>query len=366
MKIAKQTAQINQALQLESGQVLNQYALAYETYGQLNATGDNAVLVCHGYTANQHAAGGGPADGTKAGWWDMAIGPGKPIDTDRYFVLSSNVLGGAGGSSSAACIDPQSGKPFGMRFPLITIGDMVNAQDQLAGHLGITRFHAIVGGCMGGFQVMEWMARFPSRLDRGMIIGATHRVSAHTIALMAIIREAIRTDPDWQGGDYYGSGRKPELGMGLGTMFGICIWMGRSVMEQRFANRVGGDGHLQYGFGAEFEVERFLQQVGSGSGEKIDPNALIYLGRAMQYFDLSRRYRQLSDAFSGFRGVAQLVSYDSDWRYPPGEMELIHQALLTTGVPSKHITLSSEFGHGAFIYNFASLAPVLADFVNLP
>ena len=153
--------------------------------------------------------------------------------------------------------------------------------------------------------------------------------------------------------------------MGLGAMFGICIWMGRGVMEQRFANRVSGDGHLQYGFGAEFEVERFLQQVGSGSGERIDPNALIYLGRAMQYFDLSRRYRQLSDAFAGFRGKALLVSYDSDWRYPPGEMELVQQALLTVGVKSKHITLSSEFGHGAFIYDFVSLAQVLTDFVNL-
>ena len=345
--------------------MLNQYALAYESYGQLNAEGDNAVLVCHGYTANQHAAGCGPVVGAKPGWWDAAIGPGKPIDTDRYFVLSSNVLGGAGGSSSAASIDPQSGKPYGMRFPLITIGDMVEAQCQLASHLGIARFHAVIGGCMGGFQVMEWMARFPSRLNQAMIIGATHRVSAHTIALMAIIREAIRADPDWQGGDYYGSGCKPELGMGLGAMFGICIWMGRGVMEQRFANRVSGDGHLQYGFGAEFEVERFLQQVGSGSGERIDPNALIYLGRAMQYFDLSRRYRQLSDAFAGFRGKALLVSYDSDWRYPPGEMELVQQALLTVGVKSKHITLSSEFGHGAFIYDFVSLAPVLTDFVNL-
>ncbi len=366
MEITQQTVKINQALRLESGRVLNQYALAYETYGQLNAAGDNAVLVCHGLTANQHAAGCGPEGSAKPGWWDAAIGPGRPIDTDRYFVLSSNVLGGAGGSSSAASIDPQSGKPYGMRFPLITIGDMVEAQCQLASHLGIARFRAIIGGCMGGFQVMEWMARFPSRLGRGMIIGATHRVSAHTIALMAIIRESIRADPDWQEGDYYGSGRKPELGMGLGAMFGICIWMGRTVMEKRFANRVGGEGHLHYGFDAEFKVELFLQQIGVGSGDKIDPNALIYLGWAMQYFDLSRRYRQLSDAFAGFRGKALLVSYDSDWRYPPGEMELIQQALLTVGVKSKHITLSSEFGHGAFIYDFASLAPVLTDFVNLP
>ncbi len=365
MEITQHTAQINQALRLESGRMLNQYALAYETYGQLNAAGDNAVLLCHGYTANQHAAGR-PVGRPKAGWWDVAIGPGKPMDTDRFFVLSSNVLGGAGGSTSAASLDPKTGKPYGMNFPLITIGDMVNAQAQLASHLGIARFHAIVGGCMGGFQVMEWMARFPSLFDKAMVIAATYRVSAHTIALLSLIREAICSDPDWQNGDYYGSGRKPNQGMGLATAFGICIWMGRSVMEQRFANRTHGDGQLRYGFAPEFEIEHFLHQVAAGSGEKIDPNALIYLGRAMQYFDLSRPYRQLSDAFAGFRGVALLVSYDSDWRYPADEMELINQALLAAGIPSRHATLSSKFGHGAFIYDFASLAPVLEDFLLRP
>jgi homoserine O-acetyltransferase len=364
MKIVARTALINQSLPLESGQVLDRFELAYETYGELNAQKDNAILICHGYTANQHAAGCGPSGEAKPGWWDAAIGPGKPIDTNRYFVLSSNVLGGAGGSSCAASLDPTTKKPYGMRFPVVTIGDIVKAQHQLSEQMSISRFHAIVGGCMGGFQVMEWMASFPSHFDKAVVLAATYRVSAHTIALMAIIRDAICSDPDWQGGDYYGSGRKPDRGMGLATRFGLCIWMGRSVMEQRFANRLSGDKRLHYGFGPEFEIEQFLQQVGAGSGEKIDPNSLIYLGRTMQYFDLSRRYPYLPDAFEHFQGKALLVSYDSDWRYPPEEMELIHQALESAKVPSKHITLSSTFGHGAFIYDFSSLAPVLSEFLN--
>lgn len=362
MIVNAQRAAFGTPLALESGHQLAEFSIAYETYGELNARRDNAVLVCHGLTSTQHAAGRhDPAD-AKPGWWDAAIGPGKPFDTERYFVVSSNALGGFGGSTGPASIDPATGRPYGMRFPVVNIADMVEAQRHLADRLGIARFHTVTGGCMGGFQALEWLKRYPQRVANALIISAGPRVSTHTIALWHVLSEAIRIDPAWQRGDYYDM-TPPQAGMALAARIGSLFWMSREVMDQRFALKTVDNQPLSFGFTADFEVEAFLERIGHGAAEKIDANSLLYLMRAMSYFDLSRGAPSLQAALDGVDARTLLVSYANDWRYPPRETEELAQALTAVGAPVSHRVFDSDFGHGAFIYDFDDLGTVIGEFL---
>tara|TARA_B100000959_G_scaffold243238_1_gene266347 strand:+ start:3700 stop:4851 length:1152 start_codon:yes stop_codon:yes gene_type:complete len=368
MIIHRKTARFRTPLPLECGKSLPQFELAYESYGELNNERSNAVLICHGLTATQNAAGVPKNDNgkeAKPGWWDIAIGPGKPIDTSRFYVICINVPGSFGGSTSPASTNPATGKPYGMTFPVVTITDMVDAQKHLADRLGIKKFYAIAGGCMGGFQVLEWMSRYPGCLSRAVIISTTPRVSAHTIALWSVLREAIRSDPAWNSGDYYGGGA-PDRGMGLAAAIGALFWMNRQTMEKKFGLRPLDEKTPGYGFEPEFEVEAFLSQVNQNAARKIDANALIYLTRAMDYFNMTRGGVELASLFAGAQYHALLVSYKSDWRYPPQEAEEIHEALRAASIDSRHEILDSHFGHGAFIYDFHGLGPVVRDFLHNP
>lgn len=368
MIVHRETARFDTPLPLECGKFLPEFELAYESYGKLNNKRDNAILICHSLTETQHAAGiseGGNGKEAKPGWWDAAIGPGKPIDTDRFYVICINALGSFGGSTSPASTNPETGKPYGMTFPVVTITDMVDAQKHLADRLGIKKFHAIVGGCIGGSQILIWMSRYPGCLSKAVVISTTPRVSTHTIALWAVLREAIRSDPAWNGGDYYDAA-PPDMGIGLGAAFGAMFWMNRQTMDQKFGLRPLDDKEPAYGFEPEFEVEAFFKQVIQNAAGKIDANAIFYLTRAMDYFNMTRGGVKLASLFAGASYQSLLVSYDSDWRYPPQEMEEVHEALKTAGIHTHHEILESDFGHGAFMYDFESLGPVLKEFLHSP
>jgi len=356
-----QQVAIQVPLKLECGNSLPGFTLAYETYGKLNANKDNAILICHGLTATQHAAGRHAPSDPKPGWWDAAIGPGKPFDTEHYFVICINALGSFGGSSGPASLNPDTGHAYGMRFPLVTMADMVKAQALLADHLHIECFNTIAGGCMGGFQVLEWLRLYPARLARAVVISAGARVSPHTIALWKVLSDAIRSDPAWNGGDY-ASSQPPEAGLALASRIGSLFWMSRESMENRFGLRLADREKLSYSFAADFEVEAFLDKIGHGAGKIIDANSLLYLMRAMTYFDLSRS-SSLAEVFTGIQSRTLLVSYESDWRYPPDETEELNHAIASLNAPVEHKIFDSKFGHGAFIYDFEGLGAAIRTFL---
>ncbi len=353
--------------QLESGKSLPQITLAYETYGQLNANRDNGILLCHGLTATAHAAGESaepaePADSN--GWWDIAIGPGKVLDTNRWFIICISALGGFGGSTGPASIKQETGKPFGLSFPIVTIGDMVNSMKQLTDYLEIKRYHCLIGGCMGGFQVLDWLARYPEMAGSSIIMGATAKTSAHNLALWEVLRRVMTLDPNFHNGDYYDR-NFPSAGVSLGTMFGMLIWMSREVMEDKFGLALADNKQKPaYTLEPEFAIQKFLSDLENNPKGSFDPNGFIYLTKAMDYFDLERTYGSLSAAFSKVKNKTLLVSFDSDWRYPEKEMKKIRIALENNKALVEHHCLHTTFGHGAFLYDFHNgLDLLIKDFL---
>lgn len=350
MIVEQKVETYDKPLLLDCGHSLKRFELAYETYGKLNHEKDNAILICHTGTSNAHAAGRYAKDDPNPGWWDVAIGPARPFDTDRMFVVCSNILGGSGGSTGPSSIDPDTGRPYGLRFPVVTIGDMVVAQARLADRLGIERFHAIAGGSTGGKQVLEWIVRYPNRLSNAIIISSTPRTTAHNLGLWEVMRRAIMLDPAWNGGDYY-DGEPPRRGLALVSMFGIMTWMSREIMEKRFGLRLAKGSEPTYTLEPEFAIQQFLAKLEHNAHKRFDANSAIYISKAIDYFDLTRGREDLSEAFLGFTGRTLLVSYRSDWRYPPEEVDQIRVALEKIGLFVKHKILDSDFGHGAFIYD---------------
>jgi homoserine O-acetyltransferase len=360
--VRQQRASFDEPLALECGRTLPSFEVAYETYGELAADGDNAILVCHAYTSDHHAAGKHDASDARAGWWDTLIGPGKTFDTERYCVVSSNCLGGSHGTTGAGSIDPETGRRYGGRFPVVTMADIVNVQARLADRLGIARFRAIAGGCFGGAQVLQWMASHPSRLASAIVISATPRASVHTVALSLIGREAIRRDPRWNGGDYY-DGEPPTDGIGLLTMFGALFWQDRNLLQRKLAPDMARPRKLGYGFAPDFEIERQLLRLGVPQNVALDANALLYLARANDYFDLSRGRASLAEALASYHGRTLLLGFAQDWRYPPDDIAEIDAALRANGAPSRHVTLENPLGHGAFLRDTPSIEPELRRFL---
>lgn len=363
MIVVPHRKRFEEPLSLESGRMLDGFDIAYETYGSLNGKKDNAILICHGLTADAHAAGRHNETDSRPGWWDTAIGPGKAFDTDRFFVLCSNVLGGCGGSTGPASVDPSRGLPYGLRLPVLTVGDMVRAQAKLANHLGIERFHTIVGGCFGGFQVLEWMSAFPERVMNAISISSAHSTSTHNLGLWEVFRQSIMRDPHFNGGDYYGK-ELPRSGMGLGQMFGMIVWMSPETMRSRFGLKLADDTGPSYSMEPDFAFQRFLHKVAEHAADRFDPNSLLYLTKAMDYFDLSRGRDSLAEAFDGCRCRTLLVSYQSDWRYPPAGMDEIRTALTQNDTSVEHRILGSAFGHGAFIYDSDGVLKIIAAFMD--
>lgn len=360
MVVEPHVARFEEPLELESGRTLPEFELAYEVYGQLGRS--PVIWLCHGLSGTAHAAGRYADDPERIGWWEQAIGPGRMLDTDRFCVICSNILGGSGGSSGPATPNPATGRPYALDFPVVTIPDMVRAQVRLMERLEIPQLHSVVGGCLGGSQALTWGQLFPDKVGSVIAIGATAATSAHSLAFFEVIRQAIRRDPLWAGGDYYAQGQ-PSAGLTLSGLIGMLFWMTPEAMEERFGRR-RKPSSPQYSLEPEFETQHFLQRIADGVERKFDPNALLYTTRAMDYFDLQGEQPSLANALQGYRARTLLVSYQSDWRYPPPKVQQLADALELVGVEVAHQTLDSIFGHGAYLYDLQGLAPVVRQFLS--
>ncbi len=348
-------------LRLDSGATLAPLEIAYKTYGRLNADRTNAVLVCHALTGDQHAASVHPITG-KPGWWNRVIGPGLPLDPDRYFIICTNVVGGCMGSTGPSSIDPTTGKPYGLTFPVITIADMVRAQAMLLDQLGIERLHAVVGGSMGGMQALAWAAAYPERIASAVVIASAARHSAQNIAFHEVGRQAIMADPDWQDGQYYASARAPTKGLAVARMAAHITYLSEEGLTEKFGRRLQARDIKSFGFDADFQVESYLRHQGLAFTDRFDANAYLYITRAMDYFDLADPHDgRLSGAFSAAKDVRfTLVSFDTDWLYPTAESRRIVQALQSVGASASFVELSAPFGHDSFLLDVPALDRIVA------
>ncbi|WP_315762906.1 homoserine O-acetyltransferase MetX [Sphingomonas sp. Y38-1Y] len=352
-------------LRLDGGVLLSPVEIAYETYGTPDADGSNAILVCHALTGDQYVASNHPITG-KPGWWTRMIGPGKPIDPARDFVICTNVLGSCMGSSGPATINPATGKPWGMSFPVITIRDMVRAQAMLLDHLGIGRLKAVVGGSMGGMQALSWAATFPDRVAAAVIIAATARHSAQNIAFHEVGRQAIMADPAWNGGDYY-DGAAPAAGLAVARMAAHITYLSEAGLTEKFGRRLQAREAKSFGFDADFQVESYLRHQGLAFTDRFDANAYLYITRALDYFDLAEEHGGvLANAFRGTATRFCLVSFDTDWLYPTRESRAVVQALHAAGAAASFVELSSPFGHDAFLLESPELNRVVEGFLGNP
>ena len=348
-------------LELACGRRLDAVTVAYECYGRLNEARDNAILVCHALSGGAHAAGW--HDGAaKPGWWDAMIGPGKAFDTDRYFVVSSNVLGSCYGTTGPASVDPATGRPFGSRFPVVTIGDMVNVQRALVESLGIRRLRAVAGGSMGGMQALAWAVWQPEAVQSVIALATSPRHSPQQIAFNEIARRAVMSDPHWRGGDYY-DGEPPRSGLALARMLGHVTYLSDRGMERKFGRRLRTGG-LQYGFGREFEVEGYLDHQGQSFVDRFDANSLLYLTRAIDYFDLVPAGGTLADAFTGSDASFLFLTFSSDWLYPPYHLEGVADAAAAAGRPVRYREIPSDYGHDAFLLEHEAQEPLVRAFLG--
>jgi homoserine O-acetyltransferase/O-succinyltransferase len=351
-------------LRLDSGGQIAGLEIAYNTYGRLSADRSNAVLVCHALSMDQHCASRNPLTG-KPGWWDQVVGPGKPIDTDRYFVICSNVLGGCSGTTGPSSIDPATGEPYALTFPVVTVADMVRAQAMLIEALGIERLFAVVGGSMGGMQVLQWAADYPERVFSAVCIAAAARHSAQNIAFHEVGRQAIMADPDWRGGDYARQGVRPEKGLAVARMAAHITYLSEAALQRKFGRELQRDG-LSWGFDADFQIESYLRHQGAAFVDRFDANSYLYITRALDYFDLAAANGgSLAETFRPARDVRFCVfSLSSDWLYPTPESRQIVRALNAAGARASFVEIETDRGHDGFLLDEPVLHAALAGFIR--
>ena len=351
------------ALPLDSGARLDGLEIAYQTYGVLNDARSNAVLVCHALTGDQYAAGAHPVSG-KSGWWSRLIGPGLPLDPARHFIVCSNVVGGCMGSSGPSSIDPATGAPWGLTFPVITIADMVRAQALLLDHLGVETLFCCIGGSMGGMQVLQWAADYPQRLFSAVVVASASRHSAQNIAFHEVGRQAVMADPDWKGGAYAASKTRPEKGLAVARMAAHITYLSEAALQRKFGRELQRDG-LSWGFDADFQVESYLRHQGTSFVDRFDANSYLYITRAMDYFDLAQAHGGvLARAFTRAREVRFCVlSFTSDWLYPTAESRDIVRALNAAGCRAGFVEIESDKGHDAFLLDEPVMQDALAGFL---
>jgi homoserine O-acetyltransferase len=352
------------ALILDSGVALSPVTLAYETYGTLDAEGSNAVLICHALTGDAHVAGYHPGD-AKPGWWDHYVGPGKPIDTDRYFVICSNILGSCMGSSGPTSINPATGNYWGLDFPLVTIADMVRAQRELLRHLGISHLLAVVGGSLGGMQTLQWAADYPEMMDGVLALATTSRNSPQAIAFNEVARQSIMSDPHWNGGDYY-EGRQPDLGLAVARMIGHITYLSDESMHMKFGRELRHGGGFAFNFETEFQVESYLHHQGKKFVERFDANAFLYMTKASDYFDLDLSNPESPARQSLGRAKARflLVSFTSDWLYPTYQSRQVVEVLKALRRDVSFCEITASWGHDAFLLPDKHLETVISGFLR--
>ncbi|OBX19391.1 homoserine O-acetyltransferase [Erythrobacter sp. QSSC1-22B] len=350
-------------LALDGGGALTDVAVAYETYGTLAPDRGNAILLCHALTGDQFVASAHPVTG-KPGWWARMVGPGKPIDTDRYHVVCANVIGSCMGSTGPSSLAPD-GEPYAMRFPVITIRDMVRGLVGLLDTLGIERLHAVVGGSMGGMQALSLAANWPERAARVLAIATTARHSAQNIAFHEVGRQAIMADPNWRDGNYYGDEERPGAGLAVARMAAHITYLSEDGLTEKFGRRLQDRSEKTFGFDADFQVESYLRYQGSGFTKRFDANSYLYITRAMDYFDLAEEHGgKLAQAFAGTDARFCLVSFDSDWLYPTAESRHVVHALNAAGAPVSFVELSAPFGHDSFLLDIPALDRVAKGFLE--
>ena len=349
------------SLPLDNGATLTPVDVAYESYGRLNADKSNAILVLHAFTGDAHAAGISHETG-KPGWWDNMIGPGKAFDTNQYFVFCSNVLGGCRGTTGPSSIDPATGRPYAMSFPVITIGDMVRLQKMLVDHLGIGKLLAVAGGSMGGMQALEWAVSFPDRVVAAIPIACTTRHSAQQIAFNEVGRQAIMADPDWSGGDYYG-GNPPARGLAVARMVGHITYMSDDSMREKFGRRLRDKESFSFGFDVDFEVESYLRYRGSQFVNRFDANSYLYITKALDYFDLTNGHRTLNAAMEAASARFLVISFSSDWLYPSYQSQEIVRALRSRNCDVAYVELQANYGHDSFLVDVAEQTELIRGFL---
>ncbi len=371
-------------VRLDCGRDLHPVRVAYETYGELSPARDNVILVCHALSGDAHAAGFSPTppdestrdgfgaeerDGTSGkglGWWDGMIGPGKAFDTDRFFVVSTNLLGGCRGSTGPSSIDPATGSAYGSDFPVITVADMVRTQRAFLDALGIERLAAVAGGSLGGMQAMEWAILYPDQVDSVVAIASTHALHPQGLAWNAIARESILRDPAWQGGHYYDTDRRPDAGMGVARMVGHVTYLSGPALDDKFGRRLQSSDDIRYTVTEpEFEVESYLDHQAESFVKRFDANTYLYTSRALTYFDLARQYGEgsLSRALEGVSARTLLIAFSSDWLYPPAASHEIDDALRGLGKPVELHVIDAPYGHDCFLLEEARQTPLIQRFL---
>ncbi|MDY0354806.1 MAG: homoserine O-acetyltransferase [Sedimentisphaerales bacterium] len=354
--------EVDAPLPLECGKKLGPIDVAYETYGRLNEAGDNAILVCHALSGSAHAAGYHSADDKKPGWWEDMIGPGKGIDTDKYFVLCSNVLGGCSGTTGPSSIDPNTGSPYGLEFPIITIADMVRVQKRLLDRLGIRHLLAVIGGSIGGMQVLQWSIAYPEMMDAAIPVATTTHLGAQSIAFDAVGRNAILADANFANGQYHNKS-VPARGLAIARMIGHITYLSEEGMRQKFGRQLRTAEKYSYDFNSEFSVETYLDYQGQTFVDRFDANSYLYITKASDYFDLARDYGSLRQAFANTRARFLVVSFSSDWLFTPAQSEAVVDALAANGRDVSFCNINSSYGHDAFLLENETLGAFIDCFL---
>ena len=355
-------------LALDSGVSLSPFTIAYETYGRLNADKSNVVLICHALTSDQYAASRHPITGKPGGWWSQMVGPGKPIDTDRFFVICQNVIGGCMGTTGPKDIDPRTGEPYGLSFPVITIGDMVRAQAMLLDRLGIKDLFCVIGGSMGGMQVLQWAAAYPDRVFSAIPIATAARHSAQNIAFHEVGRQAIMADPDWRGGAYLSDGKTPTKGLkglAVARMAAHITYLSEAALHRKFGRNLQNREKVTYGFDADFQIESYLRHQGMSFVDRFDANSYLYITRAMDYFDLAADYGGvLANAFKNTRTRFCVVSFTSDWLFPTSDNRQTVRALNAAAADVSFVEIETDKGHDAFLLDEPEMFATLKGFLD--
>ncbi|NTV30104.1 MAG: homoserine O-acetyltransferase [Candidatus Omnitrophica bacterium] len=350
-----------EAITLRSGVRFGPVEVAYETYGTLNPDKSNAILICHAFTGDAHAAARHAGDGP--GWWEGMIGPGKAFDTDKYFLICSNVLGSCKGTSGPMSVNPATGQPLGLSFPVVTIQDIIAVEKLLLEHLGIRRLLSVAGGSMGGMQAVAWPVYFPELTHSSIVIAASYRHTAQQIAFHEVGRQAVMSDPDWQGGDYYGKA-VPKRGLAVARMIGHITYMSEASMESKFGRKLVGKEELGYTFAKDFEVEGYLEYRGQSFVDRFDANSYLYLTKAMDYFDLTEGKKKLSEVFRDVKSDFLVISFTSDWLYPSSQSQDMVRALKANDIDVSYVELKSDYGHDAFLVEFEDQSRVIRNYLT--
>lgn len=351
------------SLKLESGEKIGPITIAYETYGSLNKDKSNAILILHALSGDAHAAGFYSKSDKKPGWWDIMIGPGKAFDTDKYFIICSNILGGCKGSTGPASINPKTKKPYGLEFPIVTVGDMVECQKKLIGHLGINTIFAVCGGSLGGMQVIEWARRYPSDVKLAIPIASAAKLSSQGIAFHEVGRQAIMSDPSWKNGKYYTSNTRPKKGLAIARMIGHITYLSEESMHKKFGRNLQDKSSYGFDFSTDFQVESYLRYQGDSFVKRFDANSYLYITKAIDYYDLAGK-KSLEEAVKDFKSKFLIVSFSSDWLFPSSQHRDFVNALRINDIDVTYVDINSPYGHDAFLLENIKLEKMIRAFLN--